>query len=72
MIKKINARVGGASLEGKVLASSVILSSQGGHGVRPLGKNGELSYYDYAGNITSTTDANGNTITYNYNSLGQV
>ena len=28
--------------------------------------------YDYAGNITSTTDANGGTITYHYNSLGQV
>ena len=28
--------------------------------------------YDYAGNITSTTDANGGTITYRYNSMGQV
>lgn len=28
--------------------------------------------YDYAGNITSTTDANGGTIEYFYNSLGQV
>ena len=28
--------------------------------------------YDYAGNITSTTDANGGTITYRYNSQGQV
>ena len=28
--------------------------------------------YDCAGNITGTTDANGNTITYRYNSFGQV
>ena len=28
--------------------------------------------YDYAGNITGTTDANGNSITYRYNSFGQV
>ena len=28
--------------------------------------------YDYAGNITGATDANGNTITYRYNSFGQV
>ncbi len=28
--------------------------------------------YDYAGNVTSTTDANGGTITYSYNSMGQV
>ena len=27
--------------------------------------------YDCAGNITGTTDANGNTITYRYNSFGQ-
>ena len=36
------------------------------------GKRTEHYTYDYAGNITSTTDANGGTITYRYNSMGQV
>ena len=36
------------------------------------GQNGRDYNFHYAGNITSTTDANGGKITYFYNSIGQV